>query len=1286
VRLAKSIIFAVFAGCVLVFASPAYSQLTGAGNSGPITGRHGFPSVSDSTTCTGCHKSTPAKFTASASISGPLTVPRNAISDFFTLTGGGGTKRGFNIAIYRVSTGVKQTTAFSDLGDGINDPPASNELQHAVAEERNSWSFKWTAPSTLDTYRVYACVNPVNGDGNDGSDDGNAACTTYSFTVNNTAPVADPESTTVNENGTRLINDSTLLFGDIDASNDSLSVTGFGQPSGLAFVTDNGSSVTYNPNGKYEGLDSSETDTDTFTYTVSDGSLTGTGTVTVTINGANDAPIAVADGSAELGNGYISVDEDGSVSNFDNVLTFGTDDSDVDVETLTASRNAGAGCDVDSPTQSTSFTLNANGSIDYVHNGNEPVQDFFSYCAFDGDAYSAPVRAYIDIAGTNDDPVIKDFAGEDITTDEQTTKIIDGSLTIEDIDSDFINRARITISGNHEGAFDSLACGATFGGISCNYLAPVLTLTQLSGTTRENFASTIAGVTFSSTSDNPLQSKTINLDVRDELLGVSDISQKTITITRTNDPPTLAPIVDQNAFENTAADPYTFTYTAVASDVDVDDDINNGLGSLTYSLSGEPVGMTIDNTAPNHGKISWQPPSTGFPATVYRSITVLITDEETLSPNSVSFNITVSPPDDDGDLIENYNDFCPEAPAVNFDPDNRDNDNDGTAGTDTDPNDSVGGDVCDIDDDNDTIPDAYELANEMDPRNASDALADNDNDGVDNLTEYNDGTNPNFANPFDLPVPDPASVGATAIGVVASDYGPYRPGRHIITWTGQYIVLPMGGAETIEQTLDVIPLVNFSANQLSVEGATATVEVTLNGVAPSFASVPPIPVTVDYSVSGTANNPLDHDAAAGTVTITPPNLVETITIMVANDALTESNETLVLSMDTASNAVIGSSSTHSLTIVEGNVAPNAALEFDQGGALLVSAYSGANGGMININASAFDLNPGETATLNYDWSGSEASLMPPLPGMTAAWTTPALAAGNYLIDVIITDSGAPTMSTRVTRVLNVRAGTVAGLGLDATDTDGDGTDDNVEGDTDADGDGIPNYLDKLEAVSESNYIPDQTVDIDNSFLIVTQPGLSISTGDTAQASGTAGVLLSDTEIENFGSSIGDPPVNADDNYAHFGGIYNFEVSGIIPGASARVVIPLQTSIPRNAIYRKYNPATGWGSFAANGNNRVASALGVPGACPAPGSSEYQAGLHYLDNCIELLISDGGPNDIDNSVNGVIADPGTIGVSLSDPVEPVVEQGGGRLSPLMLILLMLLAGIGAGYRIRGARLN
>jgi len=53
------------------------------------------------------------------------------------------------------------------------------------------------------------------------------------------------------------------------------------------------------------------------------------------------------------------------------------------------------------------------------------------------------------------------------------------------------------------------------------------------------------------------------------------------------------------------------------------------------------------------------------------------------------------------------------------------------------------GDVCDPDDDNDGLPDAWEVANGLNPKNARDRNLDSDGDGYSNFEEYQNGTNPN---------------------------------------------------------------------------------------------------------------------------------------------------------------------------------------------------------------------------------------------------------------------------------------------------------------------------------------------------------------------------------------------------------------------------------------------------------------------------------------------------------------------------------------------------------------
>ena len=82
-------------------------------------------------------------------------------------------------------------------------------------------------------------------------------------------------------------------------------------------------------------------------------------------------------------------------------------------------------------------------------------------------------------------------------------------------------------------------------------------------------------------------------------------------------------------------------------------------------------------------------------------------------------------PDSDGDGAPDSQDAFPNDPA-----EWQDTDGDGT------------GNNADLDDDNDGMPDAWELTYGLNPLNPADASADNDGDGVSNLNEYLQGTDP----------------------------------------------------------------------------------------------------------------------------------------------------------------------------------------------------------------------------------------------------------------------------------------------------------------------------------------------------------------------------------------------------------------------------------------------------------------------------------------------------------------------------------------------------------------
>ncbi|MCK5359274.1 MAG: hypothetical protein KAJ95_01535, partial [Gammaproteobacteria bacterium] len=186
------------------------------------------------------------------------------------------------------------------------------------------------------------------------------------------------------------------------------------------------------------------------------------------------------------------------------------------------------------------------------------------------------------------------------------------------------------------------------------------------------------------------------------------------------------------------------------------------------------------------------------------------------------------------------------------------------------------------------------------------------------------------------------------------------------------------------------------------------------------------------------------------------------------------------------------------------------------------------------------------------------------------------------------------------------------------------------------------------------------------------PGLDIRKGTTAVAAGVAGVLISQAQLEANGGQAGGVAVNAVDGNANTSGLYDFEISGLNPSiASANVVIPLPSALQANSVYRKYNTVDGWFTFVQNSNNRVSSAPGELGVCPAPGSTLYTSGLTAFHYCAQLTIEDGGPNDADKIRNFIIKDPG--GVVVQQEADKKSSDSDGRIGvihPLLLLIMLL----------------
>ncbi len=550
-----------------------------------------------------------------------------------------------------------------------------------------------------------------------------------------------------------------------------------------------------------------------------------------------------------------------------------------------------------------------------------------------------------------------------------------------------------------------------------------------------------------------------------------------------------------------------------------------------------------------------------------------------------------------------------------------------------------------------------------------------------NVTAIIDPNAPEVSAPAYIIVDSEGSVTAVDIGqaeaiddiddilsATASNSGPFAPGRHQIVWSATDSA---GNTGSAIQIVDVRPIVEFMPDQVSEAEEDVKVKVGLNGDAAMY------PVEINYDV-------FENDGAipvsSGSVSISN-GITKRFEYLLPQHLQTGK---VTFKMTSATNAVIGSKDLHTVTVVEDNIGPLATLEVYQKGQL--TRIIAGDHGTATVKASVADVNPSNGHI--FDWSKSDNVLLASSPGSTDSEFTfdpEQLSPGHYKLGVKVTDDGQPNLDAEVELYIWV-IGLAPELG--SNDSDDDGIDDGIEGIFDDDNNGIPDYLDGLDHPS---HLQGETGIIDR-WLLSVQAGLKVNLGLTSLLSENLAAIVNEEDISLLGSIAGGTvPADSIDDYEFPGGIFDFEISGLqIPGQSVLVVIPQHASIPEHAVYRKYTASLGWQDFVEDTNNKVFSAAGESGICPSPGDSGYTSGLTEGHHCVQLLLEDGGSNDADTLINGVIKDPGGVGVlkqstpvtvpaTTTPTITPVTSitsgsgssGGSGRLDIVILMILVTL---------------
>ncbi len=1069
-----------------------------------------------------------------------------------------------------------------------------------------------------------------------------SASTTVSVTVTsiNDAPNTVNDTASVDEDSSVVI-DVLSNDTDIDGSNeiDSSSIAISGQPSNGAVVIEN-NKVTYTPTANYSGSDS-------FSYTVSDnsGAVSASATVTINVSGMNDAPVSVADS--------VSTDEDSAV-----IISVLDNDSDVDgqleVSTIAAVVNPSNG----------TVVAEINGTFTYTPSDNFNGSDSFTYTVKDDqNAVSSEATVTLTVNAVNDAPVA---SNDVVVLQEDTTLDINVVGNDSDIDST-LDTSSLSVSVQPSQGTVSLVNG------------------MFRYTPNEDF------------DGNDSFSYTVN-DVEGSTSNVASVS---VTVQAVNDEP-LANNDNVTTDEDTSLE-----ITVLANDQDIDGSLDGASVSLSQPSNGSV-------TADGNGLVTYTP-TANFSGSDSFSYTV--SDDEGADSNTATVSIQVNSVNDLPTISGTPSDNVLEGGDYSFTPTLSDIENDpltvtvlnspgwltlnattgvlsgspevGDEGTYSNivlqVSDGQGstqlarftievvGDFDidgvanseDTDDDNDGMSDEFELANGFDTFNAQDAALDADNDGLSNLNEQNAGSNPLVddqapiiadvsafnVNATGLLTPIMNLVAPTAndvrdgnvdVTLVGGTIGNLAPGLHTASWSA---VDGAGNQTELAQTIHVHPLISLSKDQIVGEGVEGQIQVLLNGLAPEY------PITVSYEIGG-SSDASDHNLTAGSVTFEQGELVKNISFNITEDQTQEASELLVVSLVGDEN--FGTKSSHIITIVEENVAPQVELTLSQNGQaqLIIEQSSGP----VNFVADIYDPNPNDTHTVEWVFSGGGATVS--ISDVEQQLDPSSLVPGIYSATVTVFDNGLPPISNEVN--LSYRIVEELNELSSSQDSDGDGVSDVDEGWLDDDQDGQPNYLDSSALPNVLNEVAEDGF----TFLIEADPGVKMVLGERALSNDGRGAKL---EPDLLPEALQIP----EDDINNLSGYFDFVINELpVVGQSVNVVIPQRMAIPEDAVYRKYDGV--WFTFVEDANNDVMSAPGSQGVCPPPQSDLYQTGLNEGDWCVQLTIEDGGPNDADGIANGSVIDPGGVG-NLESTAISSSGSGGGSFgwSWIMVLIGMLI---------------
>ncbi len=458
-----------------------------------------------------------------------------------------------------------------------------------------------------------------------------------------------------------------------------------------------------------------------------------------------------------------------------------------------------------------------------------------------------------------------------------------------------------------------------------------------------------------------------------------------------------------------------------------------------------------------------------------------------------------------------------------------------------------------------------------------------------------------------------------------------------------------GNSAIKEFFVNILPSFTAKPVGLTAPGNTLIIPVVLSGKAPVY------PASIEYSIVGPVTS-----ATSGVFEITEGQQGE-LNISVSPTA--RLGEQILLSFSNPQNAVIGRLSQIRIDVSNANRAPVTDIKLAQNNNVVSVAYQ--DQGIVTLVANINDLNLDDAHQVVWQITPvqnvNEAIVIFDTDSdnnmATFSFDPALLAIGQYIAKAQIVERNTAELYT-YTLEFAFTVDVAMPILSASVDSDFDGVSDQLEGLTDTDLDGIADYLDNE---SNTSIFPTGASEQPLSTLA----GYRLTLGDIVKLSNVesaSNATVSVFDIVSYGLSAQYPNVQVDD--PHFDAIQeitNFNIENLDElGESVPVVIPLNTgtSIPADAVYRKFNSRDGWFTFVENAHNAILTApFDNDGNCPQTDSGFYINGLTPGDTCIALFIQDGGPNDGDLTANGIIKDPGVLSARLPNrsPLINVAQQ-------------------------------